>query len=51
MQWMDDLYLILTDADNISDAYAAADCRREGWGYVYVIFPNQVMLGKVPAEQ
>ena len=47
--WMNDYTLILMDADSITEAYAAADAIELAGGAVYVIFPNQVMLGKVPA--
>ncbi len=48
--WMEDYTLIVTDANNIAEAYAAADAIERAGGYVYVIFPNQIMLGKLPAE-
>jgi len=48
--WMDGYTLIITDADNIGEAYLAADTIEKAGGYVYIIFPNQVMLGKLPAE-
>ena len=48
--WMDNYTLILTDAQKITEAYMAADAIERAGGHVYVIFPNRVMLGRVPAD-
>jgi hypothetical protein len=48
--WMDNYTLILTDAQRITEAYMAADAIEGAGGHVYVIFPNRVMLGRVPAD-
>ncbi len=47
--WNNNYTLILTDAQNITEAYAAADAIQKVGGHVGVIIPNRVMLGWLPA--
>jgi hypothetical protein len=48
--WMENYTLILTEAQNITEAYQAQNAVERAGGQVYIIIPNRVMLGKVPTE-
>ena len=48
--WMEGYTLIVTDAENINEAYAAQDAIENEGGRVGIIFPNRVMLGWVAPE-
>jgi hypothetical protein len=48
--WMEGYTLIVTDAENINEAYAAQEAIENKGGHVGIIFPNRVMLGWVAPE-
>ena len=48
--WMKGYTLIVTDANNINEAYAAQNAIEDMGGHVGIIFPNRVMLGWVPSK-
>jgi hypothetical protein len=49
--WVNGYTLFLTSAENIDQAYEAADAIKRAGGGVGVIIPNQVMLGWLPADK